>query len=90
MFSPGLLDLIFTKSNRGNPALQIEVQFTRNKFGRPALKMGKYMFNLYTDKRCKNIGPKKKWTCNQWYKGCRRSLMTVGSEIVSSRNEHNH
>ncbi|KAI5646783.1 FLYWCH zinc finger domain-containing protein [Phthorimaea operculella] len=66
--------LIFTKSNRGNPALQI----------------GKYKFSLKTDKRRNNVGKKKRWVCNQRVSGCTAFVVTINREVFTWQNEHNH
>ncbi|KAI5646730.1 FLYWCH zinc finger domain-containing protein [Phthorimaea operculella] len=88
--SKGFGALIFTTSNRGNPALQKDLIFTKSNRGNPALQIGKYKFNLKIDKKRNNCGPTRRWVCNLRNRGCRAFIVTIDHEIITCRNEHNH
>ncbi|KAI5646830.1 FLYWCH zinc finger domain-containing protein [Phthorimaea operculella] len=54
--------------------------------GFPMLQIGKYRYGLKTGYK----GPRKRWVCGLWCRGCRASVVTIDDEIVMYKNDHNH
>ncbi|CAD0200278.1 unnamed protein product [Chrysodeixis includens] len=67
-------DAVFTTSSQGNPVLLVE----------------NYRYNWCKRYNKTDSTTKKNWRCVKWSAGCRSSLWTVDSKVVSDPRPHNH
>ncbi|XP_026746811.1 protein tramtrack, beta isoform-like isoform X5 [Trichoplusia ni] len=64
--------------------------FTTSTQGNPVILLNNYRYNWCKRYNRTDTTLKKNWRCVKWSAGCRASLWTVGSEIVSLPRPHNH
>lgn len=68
-------------------------KFTTSRFGRPALMLNNYRYNLYVPyhTRDKINTARKEWRCVKWRStNCRAGIITIDNVIVKTSHGHNH